>query len=209
MNQRTRIVMASAAAVLIGGCAYLLFGWSAPSTSFIGRHYASLIPAPGESSTFSAYLATKDNEEVTLRSIRLLPLKGYRLPVLRHVKLLRVSSTRPAGFLADYGWPIRQPDGVPFHLAPLRGSSVETGRPRKGGPGYSEIVYNIAGEPNATIVADAGVAVTFSVNGSTETSDIDDGAIACYQKRFHGKPKLTYCTSKRLGAVSRRIRKHG
>jgi hypothetical protein len=70
-------------------------------------------------------------------------------------------------------------------------------------------VYNIAGGPNATIVADAGVSVTYRVNGSTETSDIDDGAVACFQNRVHGKPKLTYCTTARMSTVENVILKNG
>ncbi len=201
------VMAALVAAAAIGTIAYFSLGSNGSPVSFIRRQYASLIPAPGESSTFSTFVATKSRDQLTLLSMKLLPLKGYPTPVLRHVMLLRIASHDPTDFLANYGWPISEPNGYPYQLSGFRGSTVETGRPSRGG-GYPEIVYNIAGGPNATIVADAGVSVTYQVNGSTETSDIDDGAVACFQNRVHGKPKLTYCTTARMRTVENAILKN-
>lgn len=139
---------------------------------------AGLGTTPGRPADFTAYLANHTGHVVILKSARLLPLKGFRMPRLIHVAAYtgRVTAT------SDRDWPPTKPK---LPLMNFSGYHIRPGHEIK--ILYAVVARKLGG------YADAGLKVTVEVNGSQATVGVSSVAGTCIIKSLnHDCPDSFY-----------------
>jgi hypothetical protein len=115
------VIVAVTAAVITGtaGSAAVLTNGSPPGGDYVG----GIAVPTGQVADFPVTVENTGSAPVTLQSVRLIPLPGFRLPRLVHVGVL---AEHKELLSAARGWPIRESGSPPseWALRPLRGYVV-------------------------------------------------------------------------------------
>jgi len=153
------------AAVLPGLAAGCGSGVSGLDGSLDQGDSAGVSVLPGQPADYTGFLISHTGQVVTLKSARLLPLRGFHPPRLIHVAL------EPGKNFAasDTGWPPNQPR---FRLERFAGARIPSSGSR------IDIMYSVTATRLGDY-ADDGIRVTVLGGGGTATVDVISAAGTC------------------------------
>jgi hypothetical protein len=143
---------------------------------------AGITVNPGMVADFGMTVENTGPAPVILESARLVPLPGFKTPVLVHLGVLDEHRNL---LTASRGWPIPRgtsPASGTWAMDPLRGYVI---LPWDGGnnphlqPMPDMIEYGMIGPKANTVYASAGLIITYRLNGSTYTQTVYNGGEAC------------------------------
>ncbi|MGO9161494.1 MAG: hypothetical protein ACLP7J_12400 [Streptosporangiaceae bacterium] len=121
---------------------------------------------PGEPADYTGFLINHTGQVVTLKSARLLPLRGFRPPRLVHLAIEPGKDFAAA----DSGWP-PSTEGRD-HIQPFAGARIPSGNKRV------NILYAVAATKLGDY-GDAGIRVTVLAGGTLATVDVLSVAGTC------------------------------
>jgi hypothetical protein len=157
---------------------------------------------PGTLAVFSASIAARHPQRITLEKVSLLPLPGFRLPRLSHAALL-ADSGDPAGTART--WPPEQLGGKgQVRVKSLTGAVVWPGIQHGKAP--PRMVYEVTA-PGLGGYATAGIRLVYKVGGQTETAFIHNAAIFLWYFPQHLPPAADRADGKRYQAADARANK--